>query len=105
MNQTPLPFILDDKITYEITGSKDVCCRSGAYGLDKRQATAQITLFTDGKPRVKPAVIFRGKGKRLKATEKNAWDKRVTVYFQENAWCDEDIMLKWIHNNWNNFFF
>ena len=26
------------------------------------------------------------------------------MYFQENAWCDEDIMLKWIQNNWNNFF-
>ena len=56
MDQTPLPFILDDKITHETTGSKDVCCRSGASGLDKRQATAHITLFADGKPRVKPDV-------------------------------------------------
>ena len=40
MDQTPLPFILDDGTTYDHRGSKDVCCISGASGLEKRQATA-----------------------------------------------------------------
>ena len=39
-------------------------------GLDKRQCTVQITLYADGKTRVKPMIIFRGKGKRISFREK-----------------------------------
>ena len=104
MDQTPLPFVLDDGTTYEHHGSKDVCCKTGASGLEKRQATAQITIFADGVPRVKPLIIFKGKGLRISTNEKKAWDSRVTVFFQANAWCDEEIMVKWINSEWNNFF-
>ena len=41
----------------------------GASGLDKRQCTVQLTLFADGEPRVKPLLIFRGKGKRIALSE------------------------------------
>ena len=33
--------------------------------IEKRQCTAQITLFADGKARIKPLLIFREKGKRI----------------------------------------
>ena len=49
MDQTPLPFILDDGTTYECKGVKDVTCRSGPSGWDKIQATHQLTIFADGK--------------------------------------------------------
>ena len=39
-------------------------------GLDKRQSTVELTLFADGEPRVKPLLIFRGKGKCITLNEK-----------------------------------
>ncbi len=55
MDQTTLPFSLSQGATYADTyGDKTVW----ASGLDKRQCTAQLTIFADGKPRVKP---LRGK--------------------------------------------
>ena len=95
MDQTPLPFVLDDDRTYDITGAEEVWCSSGASGLDKRQCTVQLTVFGDGVSRVRPTLIFRGEGKRITPDERRSWDKRENVYFQKNAWCDEVIMKKW----------
>ena len=80
--QIPLPFILDDGKIYNETNEKDVICKTGASGLDKRQYTAQLTVFADGVPRVKPLLIFRGKGLRITKKERDAWDKSVSVEFQ-----------------------
>ena len=100
MDQTPLPHILDDNKTYATTNSKDVVAKAGNSGLDKRQATVQLTVFGDGVPRVKPFVI--GKGLQILKAEKEKWDKRVHVRFQPSAWCDEGIMLNWIRTQWGN---
>ena len=62
MDQTPLPFVMDDGKTYNQTGSKEIWCASGSSGLEKRQCTVQLTIFADGVSRVRPLVIFRGKG-------------------------------------------
>ena len=34
MDQTPLPFVMDDGKTYNQTGSKEIWCASGSSGLD-----------------------------------------------------------------------
>ena len=47
-------------------------------GLDKRQATLQICFSPEGM--VKPALIFRGKGKRISQDEVLAYDTDVDVY-------------------------
>ena len=87
---------------------------------------AQITLFMDGKARVKPLLIFRGKGKRISFREKvshihDACNYQ-TLHFNtqcclstcsfamilkdvwhfklDNAWCDEKVMREWIHQQW-----
>ena len=70
MDQTPLPFCFMDGGTYADTGDKTVWVRSGASGLEKRQCTAQIMLFANRQPRVKPLLIFKGKGKRISFREK-----------------------------------
>ena len=49
--------------TYDTTNSPTVWVRGGVSGMDKRQCTVQLTIFADGQPRVKPLLIFRGKGK------------------------------------------
>ena len=63
VDQTPLPFCFADGATYADTGDSTVWVRGGGSGLEKRQCTVQLTLFADGKTRVKPLIIFRGKGK------------------------------------------
>ena len=42
MDQTPLPFVMDDGKTYNQTGLKEIWCASGS-GLEKRQCTVQLT--------------------------------------------------------------
>ena len=59
MDQTGSSFIIDDGKTYDSKGSKDVWCKSGQSGLDKRQCKVQLTVFEDEVPRIK--LIFRGK--------------------------------------------
>ena len=101
MDQTPLP---DDGKTYDIAGSKEVWSASAASGLDKRQCTGQLTVFADGKQRVRPTIIFQGQGKRISKTERDGWDKSVCSMFHEKTWCDKAIMKKWVGSEWANVF-
>ena len=101
MDQTPLPFDLNVGKTYAEKGSKTVWCRSvGGSGMNKRQATVQLTIYADGEPRVKPLIIFRATGQRITQQEKQQYDHHVTVHVQENAWCDESIFLFWARHMW-----
>lgn len=100
MDQTPLPFSFCDGEIYADTGEQSVWVWGEGSGLDKHQCMIQLTLFADGEWRVKPLIIFRGKGKWISFTEEVKYDRRVTMRFQSNAWCDEDIMQFWIKNCW-----
>ena len=70
-----------------------MCVSQLSSGLDKRQATLQLCFGADGEQNVKPALIFRGKG-RVATEEKEKYDKRVDVYFQQNARMDEEINMQ-----------
>lgn len=70
VDQTPLPFTFTEGSTYADKGDKSIWVVGGASGLDKRQCTAQLTVFADGEPRVKPMMIFRGTGKRISLVER-----------------------------------
>ena len=95
---------MDDGYTYNQKGAKEVWTQSGSSGLNKRQCTVQLTVFADGKARVRPTIIFRGTGRRIKKSESSLYDKRVCVMWQRNAWCDEVVMKEWISSEWNNPF-
>ena len=58
MDQTPFPFVIDNGKRYAKKGSSKVWCATHGSGLTKRQCSVQVTIFADGKPRVKPLVIF-----------------------------------------------
>ena len=103
VDQTPLPFSFTSGPTYKTTNSPSVWVRGASSGLDKRQCTVQLTIFADGKPRIKPLLIFRGTGKRIPLRETVRYDKRVTVLFQHNAWCDEVIMERWVRTSWKPY--
>ena len=96
MDQTPLPFTFCDGPTYADTGECSVWVCGAASGLEKGRCTAQVTIFADGEPRVKPLLIFRGTGKRIALEEKVRYNRRVSVVFQPKAWCDERVMRHWV---------
>ena len=99
-HHVPLPFTFSDGPTYADTGERSVWVRGGASGLEKCQCTAQLTIFADGEPRVKPLLIFRGMGKQITLAEKVRYDRRVSVVFQPKAWCDERVMHHWVRTCW-----
>lgn len=76
----------------------------GSSGLDKRQHMVQLTVFADGAPRVRPTIIFCCKVKRISTKEKESWDHRVKVTFQDKAWCNENMMKDWTEHEWGNMF-
>ena len=103
MNQTPLEFCFNTKgATYETKGEKTVWTRTTGSGHEKRQCTVQLTVFADGEPQIKPLMIFKGAGKRIPDKELKQYSPRVVVKFQENAWCDEDMMIYWVRHLWNS---
>ena len=87
-----------------MTGTSTVWHRGGASGLEKQQCTVQLTIFADGVPRVKPLLVFRGKGFRILQAERNAYDCKVVVKFQENTWCDQRMMEHWCQHMWKRLF-
>lgn len=95
-----MPFEIGTDTTYNETGARTVWVKSIGSGLDKRQATVQLTVHADGIAQTPPMIVFRGKGLRITTTERKQWDKRVVVRFQENAWVDENVGLQWIQGVW-----
>ena len=102
VDQSPLPFAIDTKKTYERiepknkeNRNKNVWVSQPAPGLEKRQCTLQICFRPDGQ-QPKIAIIFRGQGKRLSAVEKESWHPDVDVYFQKNAWADTEFCVNWV---------
>ena len=100
LDQSPMPFVVDQKKTYEIIkpGEKHhkTWISQPASGLDKRQCTLQICIRGDSEqPRI--AIIFRGTGKRVRQDEQNAWHPDVDVLWQENAWADTACSVEWVN--------
>ena len=106
MDQTPLPFLMNDGKTYNQTESKEIWCASGSSGLEKQQCTVQLMIFADGVSRVRPLVIFRGKGLRIKAEEKRKWDKRGKVLFLSGkCFFQENVVFTLRHYCWKQKFY
>ena len=87
-DQSPLPFAIEYKKTYDIPQKDEkVWVNQPKSDAGKRFYSLNICFSPDEtKPRV--AVIFRGEGKRISAVEKKAWDPGIDVYFQPSAWTD-----------------
>lgn len=94
VDQVPLPFVVDQGTTYDTVGSKQVWVSQPSSGLDKRHATLQLCIRAEGDQNVKPALVFKGEG-NVSSAEKDSYDERVDVYFQQNAWMDEEVNMQW----------
>ena len=99
VDQSPLPFVIDHKRTYEVIEKKEqrynkVWIQQQGTGLDKRQCTLQVCVRAEGK-QPKLAIIFRGTGKGIKQTERMAYHPDVDIYFQKNTWADTAVSVEW----------
>ena len=65
-------------------------------GLGKRQATLQMCFGPKGM--IQPVLIFQGTGKRISKDKIAAYDDKVDVYWQPNAWADTNFSEQWIKN-------
>ena len=102
VDQTPLEFCFNTKgASHSKKCENTVWTRSTRSDHDKRQCTVQLAVFAEGEPTVKPLLIFKGTGQRIPEKETKQYDSRVVFKFQENAWCDEDIMVFWLRYMWN----
>ena len=101
VDQVPLPFVNEQDKTYDTLGAKQVWVSQPSSGLDKRQTTLQLCIRADGEQNVKPALIFRGKG-HVATEDKGKYDKRVDMYFQQNACMDEEISMQWVQGTLNS---
>ena len=93
-DQVPLPFVNGQSETWAPKRSKRVSIAQPFSGLEKRQCTIQPTIGP-GEKLMQCAIIFRGTGKRISKVEKKAYDPRVDVFFQKNAWADSDFCMAW----------
>ena len=91
----PLPFVNGQSETRPPKESKRVSIAPPFSELEKRQCTIQPTIGPGGKL-MQCAIIFRGIGKRISKVEKKAYDPRVDVFFQKNAWADSDFCMAWV---------
>ena len=91
----PLPFVNGLNSTWADKGSKRVRISQPSAGLEKRQCTL---TFGPGQRVYRPAVIFRGSGKRVSAVERAAWHPGVDIYWQGCAWADSAFCNFWACN-------
>ena len=91
MDQTLLPFVMDDNRTYEKTGVYKVLIASGQSDLEKLQCTVQLTMFADGSVRP-PLPIFCLTGLWINPAGKKIMRSKSRGHLSTKAWCDEPIM-------------
>lgn len=53
-DQVPLPFVVNQKVTYEERGKEVIKIKAGSDGLAKRQATMELAFAADRKPEEQP---------------------------------------------------
>ena len=87
MDQTPILFTFNSKMTLEVVGARTVHVRKSTN--DTKWATAAITVTASGKMLL-PLLVFKGaKNGRIVKKEFPTLDKSMYYACQENAWMDE----------------
>jgi len=94
-DKTPIPYEYTEGYTYNTKGEKTISVRSIKSGWEKRKTTLVLIIHTDGVLRLMPIIIFKGKG-NMTNEERQAWNKDVKVYFDDNAYNNEELFTRWI---------
>ena len=99
MDQIPLAMVLNSKSTLNPKGMACHIVQPKGGGLDKRQATVQLTIRARGEQNVSPALLVRGTGQGMSLDELRGYSRLaglIVVYFQPKAWADGEIMHDWL---------
>ena len=87
MDQTPIPFTFNSKMTLEVVGARTFHVHKSTN--DTKHATSAITVTASGKMLL-PLLLFKGaKNGRIVKKEFPTFDKYMYYTCQENAWMDE----------------
>ena len=95
-DQVPVEFIMNYfESTWTEKGSTRVEVKTPNDSLRKRFCTGHLA-FADRpwKEQFPCCLVFRGKGLRISAAERAAYDPRVKVFFQPKAWVDKAILTE-----------
>lgn len=103
MDQIPLPFCLNSKRSLNTKAGYCWIRDIGKGGLDKRQASIQLTIRAEGAQHIKCLLIVAGSGEQITVEEYNFYKslRNVKVYFQPKAWCDAGCMAWWVRRVWS----
>ena len=97
IDETPIFFEMTTDKTYNKKGAKVVSIET--KGNEKKLITCVLAVSASGK-KLTPTLIFKGgRDGNLEARYKNlecVKNKKIVIYFQYNAWCDEAIFKKWV---------
>ena len=97
MDEVPISFEFFEGYSYHLKGERTISGSTGNSSWSKRQATLVLYIFADGVPRLKPKLIFHGTpGGPIERAEKDLYDKRVSIEFNETAYNNEDLFTKWL---------
>ena len=99
VDQSPVFFVVHGKKTYEYIpkgegSTHNTWILQPGSGLEKRQCSLQVMFRPEGE-QPKLAIIFRGQGMRISQDGKPEWHKGVNIYFQPNAWLDQNVYKSW----------
>jgi len=97
IDETPIFFEMTTDKTYNKKGAKVVSIET--KGNEKKLISTVLAVSANGK-KLTPTLIFKGgKDGNLEGRYKNLQcvkDRKIAIYFQSNAWCDEGIFKKWV---------
>lgn len=96
MDQSPLPFVNGQDVTFTMEDDNDVNIKCPKESLRKRQFTMHLVFnASEGDDRDGWCdLVCKGTGKRIKDAEKELWDEDVDVFWQSKAWVDKVVMLE-----------
>ena len=103
VDQIPLPFAIHKSKTYDLpvpTAERRnyrTWVSTPGSGFDKTQCTLQI-CYSPGDTKIRIAIIFCVKGKRITDDELKAYHKNADIYWQTNDWADTEFSVNWVKN-------
>jgi DNA-binding transcriptional MerR regulator len=97
IDETPIFFEMTTDKTYNKKGAKVVSIET--KGNEKKLISTVLAVSANGR-KLTPTLIFKGgKDGNLEERYKQLQvvkDRKIAIYFQSNAWCDEGIFKKWV---------
>ena len=96
MDQVPLPFVVNQESTYTVDSDVNVHIKDPSEALRKRQFTMHLFVNAGEGEKRDGCTCLICKGAIIgwrKTIEKTAWNKKVKVLFQKNAWVDTGVMI------------